>query len=74
MFPYSEDDFVYLEQDFKNSSNSRLDNMLEAAFTKAMDAGMLRYRQVTRAFTNSNIISLGIILFEEKLRKIYFCT
>ena len=47
MFPYSEDDFVYIEQNFKNASNSRLDNMLEAAFTKAMDAGMLRYRQGT---------------------------
>ena len=45
MFFYSEDDFSYIEQRFNSAQNSRLDNELEAAFTRAMDAGMLRYRQ-----------------------------
>ena len=57
MFTYSERDFLYIEQDFVNKSQSALDNELDRAFTKAMDMGMLRYRQEKGANELKSIVA-----------------
>ena len=58
MFTYSERDFLYVEQDFAESGqSSALDDELERAFTKAMDMGMLRYRQEKGANELKSIVA-----------------
>ena len=58
MFVYNENDFGYIAQDFVNPPPpSRLDKELEAAFTRAMDQDMLRYRQEKGANTIKEIVA-----------------
>jgi len=57
MFTYSERDFLYVEQDFAKTGQSALDDELERAFTKAMDKGMLRYRQEKDANELKSIVA-----------------
>ena len=45
MFSYKLEDLKYLKQDFDNQTLSDLDIRLEAAFSKSMELGMLRYKQ-----------------------------
>ena len=45
MFSYKRQDLKYIAQDFTRSAPSALDAKLEIAFTDAMEAGLLRYKQ-----------------------------